>query len=57
MPQLTHGAVGGEVGLNGSRVILRDTLVIAHRDPKGRPFTRSQAEVDHCPATKERKQE
>lgn len=54
---LTHGAVGGEVGLDGSCVILRDALVVACRDPKRWASTRPQAEVDHRPATEKRKQE
>lgn len=29
MLQLTHGAIGGEVGLDCSCVILRDALVVA----------------------------
>lgn len=57
MLQLTHGAVGGEVGLDGSCVILRDALVVACWDPKRWPSKRPQAEVDHRPATEERKQE
>lgn len=57
MCQLTHSAVGGEVGLNSGRVILWDSLIIAGRDPKGGSFMGAQDEVDHCPAAKERKQE
>lgn len=57
MCQLTHGAVGGEVGLDGGCVILWNTLIVTGRDPKRRSSVGPQAEVDHCPAAKERKQE
>lgn len=54
---LTHGAVSGEVGLDGSSIILWDPLIIAGRDPKRRSSVCPRGEVDHCPAAKERKQE
>lgn len=55
--QLTHGAIGGEVGLNGGCVILWNPLIVAGRHPKRWSSIGPQGEVDHCPAAEKRKQE
>lgn len=57
MCQLTHGAVGGEVGLDGGRVILWNPLIVADRYPKRWASVGPQGEVDHGPAAKKSKQE
>lgn len=53
---LTYRAVGGEVRLDGGRVVLRETLVVAGRDLERRPLG-AEAEVDHRPAAEEKEQE
>lgn len=53
---LTYCAVGGEVRLDGGRVVLWDTLVVAGRDLERRPLG-TEAEVDHRPAAEKKEQE
>lgn len=53
---LTYGAVGGEVRLDGGRVVLREALVVTSRDLERR-LLGAEAEVDHCPAAEEKEQE
>lgn len=57
MFRLTHGAVGGEVGLDGGCIIQRDPLVVAGGHPEGRSPVGPQGEVDHCPAAEETEEE
>lgn len=52
--QLTHGAVGGEVGLDGGAIILWDPLIVAGRHPKRCSSGGPQGELDHCPAAEEK---